>query len=176
MSLILVIIIAISLSMDAFSLALAYGTLNFEKKEITLLSTIVGLFHFIMPIIGMCVGNVIINLLPIKPDTVVFMVLFLIGVQMIIESFKDTRKINKLTIIEMFLFAFAVSIDSFTLGLGLKVIYKYPIISALIFSITSFIFTYIGLNIGKKINSIISNYSTILGGIILIIVSILYLI
>ena len=76
----------------------------------------------------------------------------------------------------MFLFAFAVSIDSFTIGLGLRVIYKYPFITALIFSITSAIFTYIGLNMGKKINNIISNYSTILGGIILIIVSILYLI
>ena len=91
MSLILVIIIAISLSMDAFSLSLAYGTLNFEKKQMNMLSIIVGLFHFIMPIIGMYVGNIIINLLPIKPNVVVFMVLFLIGVQMIVVSFKQEK-------------------------------------------------------------------------------------
>ena len=34
MSIIMVIIVAISLSMDAFSLSLAYGTLNLEKKYI----------------------------------------------------------------------------------------------------------------------------------------------
>ena len=51
MRLIMVMLIAISLSMDAFSLSLAYGTLNLEKKYINLLSIIVGVYHFFMPII-----------------------------------------------------------------------------------------------------------------------------
>ena len=42
--------------MDAFSLSLAYGTINLRKKEIILLSLIVGIYHFIMPILGMNVG------------------------------------------------------------------------------------------------------------------------
>ena len=88
MAIIMVLIVAVSLSMDAFSLSLAYGTLNFPKKNIMLLSIIVGLYHFFMPILGMHVGNIIISILPIKPSTLVFIVLFFIGIEMIIESLK----------------------------------------------------------------------------------------
>ena len=49
MNLFLLFIIAISLSMDAFSLSLAYGTLDINKKEIITLSIIVGIYHFFMP-------------------------------------------------------------------------------------------------------------------------------
>ena len=57
---ILVILIGISLSMDAFSLSLAYGTLNIKNRNINLLTLIVGLYHFFMPLIGMFVGKKII--------------------------------------------------------------------------------------------------------------------
>ena len=63
MSIIMVIVIAVSLSMDAFSLSLAYGTLNLEKSQIRLLSLIVGLYHFFMPLLGMWVGTKILNIL-----------------------------------------------------------------------------------------------------------------
>lgn len=176
MSLIIVFIVAVSLSMDAFSLSLAYGTLNMSKRQIEILSVIVGIYHFIMPLIGMYIGESIISYLPIMPNTLVFIVLFLIGVQMLIESFKEDKNIKELNILEMLLFGLAVSIDSFTLGLGLRVIYKIPIISALIFMITSLVFTYLGLKTGKKINEKIGKISTILGGITLIIIGIIYVI
>ena len=48
MNIILIFIIAISLSMDAFSLALAYGTISLSKKEINILSIVVGIYHFFM--------------------------------------------------------------------------------------------------------------------------------
>lgn len=176
MPLLIVFMVAVSLSMDAFSLSLAYGTLNLNKRSINTLSLIVGIYHFFMPILGMIVGSTIIYLLPITPNTLVFMVLFLIGVQMIIESFKEDKSVKKLNFVEMLLFGFAVSIDSFTLGLGLRVIYKVPLVSAFIFSITSFLFTYIGLTMGKKINEIVGKLSTIIGGILLIIISIMYVI
>lgn len=172
----IIILIGISLSMDAFSLALAYGTLNLKTKDINLLSIIVGLYHYFMPLLGMFVGKKIINLLPISSNFLVFIVLFLIGIQMIIESFKEEKEIKKLNLFEMILFGLAVSIDSFSLGLGLKTLYKNPYISALIFSISSMLFTYIGLKLGKKINQKIGNISTIFGGITLIIIGIIYLV
>lgn len=171
----IIILIGISLSMDAFSLALAYGTLNLKNKDINLLSIIVGLYHYFMPLLGMFVGKKIINLLPISSNFLVFIVLFLIGIQMIIESFKEEKEIKKLNLFEMILFGLAVSIDSFSLGLGLKTLYKNPYISALVFSISSMLFTYIGLKLGKKINQKIGNISTIFGGITLIIIGIIYL-
>ena len=53
----LVFLMAISLSMDAFSLALAYGTLGMSNKDKIILSLVVGIFHLIMPLLGMLVNS-----------------------------------------------------------------------------------------------------------------------
>lgn len=176
MSIVMVIIIAVSLSMDAFSLSLAYGTLNMEKSEMKLLSIIVGIYHFFMPLIGMWIGNKILGFLPIRPNTVVFIVLFVIGIQMIIESFKQTREVSLMKFSELLIFGLAVSIDSFSVGIGLRAIYKNPIICSCIFSISSFLFTYLGLYLGKKINDIVGHISTRIGGLALIIIGFFYFI
>ena len=55
----LVFLMAVSLSMDAFSLALVYGTLGMSKKYKIFLSIIVGMYHFVMPLLGMFLGEVI---------------------------------------------------------------------------------------------------------------------
>lgn len=176
MQIITIIIIAISLSMDAFSLSLAYGTLNLNKKDILSLSITVGIYHFIMPQIGNIIGKIILNILPIKTNIIVFIVLFIIGLQMILETFKEEKNIKKLKIKEMLLFGLAVSLDSLSVGIGLKTIYHNVTISSMIFMIMSFLFTYIGLNLGKKINNIIGKISTLIGGIILMLIGLLYII
>lgn len=174
MSLITVIFLAISLSMDAFSLSLAYGTLNINNKLV--LSIIVGIFHFFMPIIGNLVGYKIIRLIPINTSYIVFMILFFIGFEMIIESFKENNNVKYLYLNDMLLFGFAVSLDSFTAGIGLDFIYKYKFVSITLFSIFSFIFTYLGLSLGNYLNKIIGKYATIIGGISLIIIGLIYII
>ena len=153
MSIIMVIVIAVSLSMDAFSLSLAYGTLNLEKSQIRLLSLIVGLYHFFMPLLGMWVGTKILNFLPINPNTIVFIVLFFIGIQMIFETFKQENSVSIM-----------------------KTIYENTFVSALIFSISSAFFTSLGLFLGKRINDKIGKISTLFGGLALIIIGIIYLI
>lgn len=175
MSIVMVIVIAISLSMDAFSLSLAYGTLNLEKKYINTLSIIVGVYHFMMPLLGMWIGNTILNVLPISTNIIVFIVLVLIGIEMIIESFKEERSISLMKVSELLIFGLAVSLDSFSVGLGLSAIYKNPWVCAIIFSISAALFTYVGLYLGKTINNWIGKISTLIGGIILIIIGLLYL-
>lgn len=175
MNLFILIIIGFSLSMDAFSLSLLYGTV-IKKNNIKILSIIVGIYHFFMPLIGMFVGKNIVELLPIKPNTLVFIVLFLIGIEMIIESFKEEREIKSLNFLEMLLFGLAVSIDSFSLGLGLKIITNSPYIAFIIFSILSATFTFLGLKIGRYINKKIGYISTLIGGITLIFVGIMYIV
>lgn len=173
MPLIMIILIAISLSMDAFSLALAYGTLSFKEKDIKILSMIVGIYHFFMPLIGMAVGNIIIKILPIPKELIVLIVFSVIGIQMIISTKEGEIKV--LSIFEMLSFALAVSIDSFSVGLGLKTIYKVPIVCSLIFMSVSFLFTFFGLKLGKKLNDKIGNSATKLGGLMLIILGIVYM-
>ena len=171
----LVIIIAISLSMDAFSLALAYGTLNLNKKDVYKTAITVGVYHFIMPLLGMKIGAILFHFLKFEPSLIVFIILSFIGVQMIIETFKKEEIKPLVNILEILLFGLAVSIDSFSIGISLNVISDNYILTSLTFAIFSFIFTYFGLILGKKINNLVGKTSTIIGGIVLIIIGIFYL-
>lgn len=175
MSLLIIVIISVSLSMDAFSLSLAYGTLGLNKNKILQLSVIVGIYHFIMPILGMLIGGKLLKFLPIRPIWIVFFILTLIGIQMIIESFKEEKKVSNMGLIELLMFGFAVSIDSFSVGIGLEAISNNYFLCSFCFSLSSFSFTYLGLILGKKINSLIGKISTILGGSVLILIGIIYL-
>ena len=174
MEFLLVLVVAVSLSMDAFSLSLAYGTLGIPKKQIFLLSAIVGLFHFFMPLIGMFVGINILNLIKINPDVIVFIVLLVIGIQMIFESFNEKENLKVMKTIELFLFAFAVSIDSFSVGLTLTSISENYILSAFIFAFCSMFFTLFGLFLGNKIEKLVGKIATVFGGAVLVIIGIIY--
>ena len=176
MNLFIIFTIAVSLSMDAFSLSLAYGTFGLSIKEMLKLSTIVGVYHFFMPLLGLLTGNFFLKIFPINPDIIVFIVLSLIGIQMIMESLKSEIIEKKVAFFELLIFGFAVSVDSFSVGIGLSSVSSHYIICAILFSISSWIFTYLGLNLGKIVNHIIGKISTIIGGIVLIIIGIIYLI
>lgn len=170
-----ILLVALSLSMDAFSLAIVYGMFNFSKKEEITLSIIVGIYHFFMPLLGNYLGNIIFNLIPIEMNIVVGIIFILIGIEMIVDTLKNEEHHSISNIIQMLIFGFAVSIDSFSVGLGLKYLTNNYILSSLTFSFFSFLLTYIGLNFGKKIGIKIGNLSTIIGSIILIMLGLIYL-
>ena len=167
-----ILLIGISLSMDAFSLALIYGMQGISKKNKIFLSLIVGIYHFIMPIIGLTFGTILDNINIISIDLVATLILIYIGIDLIISKSKEEDKfeISKLGFL---IFGLSVSIDSLTVGIGLKAITDNFLISSTIFSITSLIFTYLGLTFGNLIGNKIGSYSKIIGGIVLIIISIL---
>ena len=71
------------------------------------------------------------------------------------------------------MFGLSVSIDSLTVGIGLKAITNNYLLSSTIFSICSFMFTYLGLILGNIIENRVGSYSKLLGGIILIIIAII---
>ena len=129
-----------------------------------------------MPIFGMIIGNFIFNILHINSKLIVLLIFTFIGINMILESLKKEEKIKKMKLSEMILFGLAVSIDSFSVGIGLNNISNNFIMCSSIFSIISFMFTFIGLQLGNKLNQMIGKISTIIGGITLIIFGIFYLI
>lgn len=175
MELITILLISISLSMDAFSLALIYGTQKISKKHMFLLSSVVGTYHFLMPLIGVTIGKIITSKIILNSNIIVGIILSLIAVEMIISSFKEEEKEFLLTIPGYLLFGLSVSIDSLTTGIGLSMITKKYLISALTFAITSYIFTYTGLTLGNKLNTKYGKTSTLLGGSILLLLGILYI-
>lgn len=174
MHIFLILIIAVSLSMDAFSLSLAYGTLNLEKKNVIQLATIVGIYHFIMPLLGNSFGHILLKFIPVQPELIVFLVLTIIGIQMIVESFKKESEVKQMNFLELLAFGLAVSMDSFSVGIGIQAISSHYVISSFLFSLSSFIFTYLGLQLGKKLSLLFGKVATFLGGITLILIGIIY--
>lgn len=175
LKIITIILIAISLSMDAFSLALIYGTQGLPKKHKLLLATIVGLYHLIMPLIGLTIGKYIENRIIFNSTIVVGIILSLIAIEMIISSFKETEEKFLISIPGYLIFGLSVSIDSLTTGIGLPAITNKSLLAASIFSIISFIFTYLGLNLGNILNKKYGKVSTLIGGLILLTIGITYI-
>jgi len=173
-SLITIILIGISLSLDALSLSLLYGTINLSKQKIIILSAVVGLYHFFMPIIGSLIGNIIDSNLFISHNHIVALLFIILSLEMI-SSVYEEKKIIKINYIGILLFGLAVSVDSFFAGVGLSLIHISIINCALIFSILSLILTYIGLRIGNRVSRKYGKYSTLFGGLCLLGVSIYYL-
>lgn len=161
--------------MDAFSLALIYGTQGITKKHKILLAIIVGIYHFLMPLIGLTIGTYAESKIIINSNLLVGIILSLISIEMIISSTKETKEKFLLTIPGYLIFGLSVSIDSLTTGIGLPAITNNYIQTALIFSITSLIFTYIGLNLGNILNQKYGKISTIIGGLILLTIGITYI-
>ena len=151
MDIITVFLIGISLSMDAFSLSLCYGTLNFKNNKIFLLSLIVGIYHFIMPQLGMSLGHFIEQYILIDVKYIVFIIFIVLGIEMINTVIKNKRNVILLNNFGLLLFGFSVSIDSFSAGIGVEFINDNHLLCSIVFSITSFIFTYLGLKIGSRI-------------------------
>lgn len=171
----MIIIIGISLSMDAFSLAMIYGTQGIDVKNRLLLSFIVGIYHFIMPLIGLFFGSVIFNYIKINPDILVAIIFFIIGIEMIFSSKKEEKVVVVFSLIGFLIFGFSVSVDSLTTGVGLTMISDNYIQVSLTFAIVSSLFTYSGLVLGNKLNDIFGKLATLLGGIMLLFLGVFYL-
>lgn len=168
-----VFLIAVSLSMDAFSLACAYGTYGMSKRSQVLLSVIVGCFHFFMPLLGLFVGSIILRYFLFDLELVVGIIFIIIGIEMIM-SCKEENNINFLvSFFGFLLFGLSVSIDSFTTGIGLSIISHNCIGVAFLFMIVSGLFTYMGVSLGNRISSKFGVYSTVLGGIFMCILGLL---
>lgn len=157
-----IILIGISLSLDAFSVSLSYGTMNFKLKKIIFISVMVGIFHYFMPIVGYYLGSKITQYILISPKYIISIVFLLIIIEMI-KSLKDEKIEHNLSFIKILIFSLAVSFDSFSVGISLAFINNNIFISALIFTICSFFFTFFGFIFGKICNQKIGIYSKIFG-------------
>ena len=165
------LLIAISLSMDAFSLALAYGTCGISLKNKIILASVVGIFHFIMPLLGLFIGSVIIRYFVFSLDLIVGIIFLIIGIEMIVSGLRaEEVKIHN-SWFGYLLFGLSVSIDSFTTGIGLSVISNNYVGVAFMFMVISGIFTYLGLCFGNRLSDRFGRYATIIGGILMCILS-----
>jgi len=168
------LIIGLALSLDAFSVALSIGTIITNNKSI-IIATMVGIFHFFMPLLGIILGDQIMKIFHLSGEFLIAIIFFYISFEMIKSVLQNDEITWNSTIFGILLFSFGVSIDSFSIGLGLKTITDNLIFAVSIFALCSFLFTYLGLIIGKYVKSKVGNISNVIGATILIILGIIHL-
>jgi putative Mn2+ efflux pump MntP len=138
-----IILVAVSLSMDTFSLSLCLGTLNLRYRKILLFSIIVGLFHFIMPLIGITLGDFILEFIKIDTKYITFIIFFLLGIFMLFDKEDNDRKLVT-TLPSLLIMGLLVSIDAFVAGVGINLISNKHLLCCSTFSLFSFLFTLTG--------------------------------
>lgn len=171
------LLIAIALAMDAFSVSLTKGfTLkNVKKSQILWFAIFFGGFQAMMPIIGWFTGNQLEWIVSAIAPWVAFILLVLIGANMIRESLSEDdecKKEDKFSFKELTLLAIATSIDAFAVGVTYAVLKTDIVIPVITIGIVAFLFTIIGIILGKKIGNYFGDKMEIVGGIILILLGI----
>ena len=169
-------LMAVALAMDAFSVSMTKG---FSQKHLTnsqflYYGLFFGGFQAIMPILGYLCGNIIAAIVTSLAPIIGFILLLAIGLNMIRESLSgdDEEITDNFSFKEVTLLAIATSIDAFAVGITIALINDPILISSAIIGIVAFIFSIIGIFIGKKIGNYIGDKFQIVGGVILILIGV----
>lgn len=169
-----IFLIGLALSMDAFSIALSIGVSNIQTYKKLIIPIVVSIMHFLMPLLGLTLGNQILNIFNINPKFIVSIILLYLAIIMYTD--RKNEKMPKITsIISILLLSFSVSIDSFSVGIGLSGLTDKYLLSFFIFALCSGCFTYIGLIIGKYSVKILKEKAVYIGIGILLLISIVNL-
>ena len=167
------LLIAIALAMDAFSVSLTKGfTLKkITKSQILWFGIFFGGFQALMPVLGWLGGIQLEWVITTFAPWIAFILLLLIGLNMIRESFsseESEKNSDNFSFKELTLLAIATSIDAFAVGITYAVLKTDILIPIIMIGVVAFIFTIIGLYLGKKIGNYFGDKFEILGGAILI--------
>ena len=173
MSFIEILLIAVGLAADAFAVSVGVGSSGIvsDKRSSIRLSFHLGLFQFLMPIIGWYAGNSFAFLIGEYDHWIAFVILLYIGGKMVWEGYKnDPEKIRKnLTKgMSMVLVSIATSIDALALGLSLAFLNITIFYPSVVIGIVTFILAVIGFEAGIKLKNKFSNKVEIFGGLVLI--------
>ena len=132
--------------------------------------------HFMMPFLGVILGDKLLQIFEIKYDILLGFILIIIALQMIIDIIRHEEEHFNLSLVGMLIFSFGVSLDSFSLGLGLKAITSNIYLAMFIFAICSATFTYLGIIGGRFANKLLGVYANIIGAVILFVLGLIHLI
>ena len=169
-----IILIGISLSMDAFAVSLCKG-LAMKKmnwKNAMIIAMYFSIFQALMPIIGYYLGNTFSSLAQKFDHWIAFILLSIIGLEMIKNSFNEEleKRNDNMDIKTMVLLALATSIDALAIGITF-VFFKINVPLAIsIIGIITLLISLLGVKIGNKFGDKFQNKAEFIGGIILIII------
>lgn len=174
MELISVILIAVGLAMDAFAVSICKGL---AMKDPPFRSTLIiglwfGVFQAVMPIIGYFLGSSFYQYISGIDHWIAFILLALIGANMIRESLsKEEEDVDdRIDFKTMLLLAIATSIDALAVGISFAMDNTNIYSAALIIGVITMAISMVGVKIGAKVGGKYGKHAELVGGIILIVI------
>lgn len=164
------LMIAVGLSMDSFSVSVCKGTTveNVKIKHILLCGIFFGFFQAAMPVLGYYVGINLVQYVSKYDHWIALILLASIGISMIKESFEDKKITPDFSFKTMIILAIATSIDALSIGVNFALMDVNIWSSVLCIGITTFLFSAAGVLLGHKFGTLLGKRAELFGGIILI--------
>ena len=168
----LTILIALSLAMDSFSVAITRGLAITQKNivsEALKVAFFFGIFQAIMPLIGWLAGMSILEFISAFDHWITFGLLTLIGLRMIYEAIKTESKkiVSSPSLSVLVMLSIATSIDALAVGLSYSFLTGSIVMPAIIIGVITFSLSFLGVYIGKRFGAIFKKIGVV-GGLILI--------
>lgn len=185
MSVIELFVVAVSLAMDAFAVSVSNGLMlpKIRIRHAVTFGAFFGVFQFMMPLIGYFLASSFSTYITAFDHWIAFVLLALIGGNMIKESFSDEKgdsesaQANIMSVKNLTMLAIATSIDALAVGVTFALVDSGNIwFSCGVIGIVAFILSYIGVMLGKKISGVFQSYAERVGGCVLIIIGLKILI
>ncbi len=169
-----ILLIGISLSMDAFAIAVTNGlTLkNFSWKHAALMGLYFGGFQFLMPLAGYFLGSTVSGYVSAYGPYISFVLLAFIGGKTLLDGIKagdeEDGGMLELSHHKLLAMAVATSIDALAVGVSFAFMDIKLIPSCILIGCTTFIISFAGAMLGSKIPGISGRKAGIIGGLVLI--------
>lgn len=175
MGLVELFLIAVGLSMDAFAVSVCKGLSehSLRAKHYFIIGAWFGGFQALMPLIGYLLGSAFEQYITSFDHWVAFVLLGLIGGNMIREAFsKDEEEQDaSFGFKTMLLLAIATSIDALAVGVTFALLPDVNIFAAiLLIGVTTFVLSAIGLKVGNVFGAKYKAKAEFVGGVILILI------
>ncbi len=176
MGIIEIILLAVSLSMDAFAVALCKGLAlkKIDLKSCLIVGAWFGTFQGLMPLIGYLLGSTFADKITSIDHWIAFVLLAIIGGNMIKESFdKDEEHVNcSLGAKTMLVMAIATSIDALAVGVSFAFTDFEPdwfvYIAFVLIAVITCTLSSIGVKIGNIFGTKYKTKAELAGGIVLV--------
>ena len=164
-------LIAVGVSMDAFAISICKGLSveRVEKKHLLSAGLWFGGAQALMPLIGYFLGKGFSYVIESLDHWVSFVLLALIGINMIRESRGEAEKLDaSFSARAMFPLAIADSIDALAVGVTFAFLKVKILPAVLLIGATTFLFSVAGVKIGNQFGARYKSRAELAGGIILI--------
>ena len=167
------LMIAVGLSMDAFAVSVCKGlsVRRLQGRHALLAGLYFGGFQFLMPVLGWLLGYRFESLITSVDHWIAFVLLALIGANMVRESFSDAEKMDDdFSFRAMLPLAVATSIDALAVGVTFAFLEVRILPASSLIGATTFLLSAFGIYIGHVFGLRWKAWSERLGGIILILI------